>query len=269
MKTYKKLALLFMILAIIFSAISCGETEEICKHEDENEDNICDLCEEELEPQIDGEKNEGTVLVEDSEPLFRFVVYTGAKTQVFETIRKYANVYSDYYGTEIEITRESDSSEFDGVEILVGPVKTRGEDYYVDMYSLGKEGYVMKAVDDKIILCAGSIEAFPETIESFFKTYLGYKDGDSFEPSDNIIVSDDDWKEKIQDNYKISSFTINGNDIKDYVIACNTHVIEFMDTASYLQSALYEKLGVYLPIEKIDDLSEDELKHAIILRETD
>ncbi len=269
MKSLKKIAIIFMLFAIVFSVISCGSGNNNCEHEDADEDKICDICKEELEADNNaGGKTDGTVLVEDNEPLFRFVVYSGAKSDIFQDLRTLAEAYQDFW-TEIEIVRESDGLEFAGIEILVGPVSNRGEEYFVDMYSLGKEGYVMKAIDDKILLSAGSPETLPDTIKKFFKDYLGYKDGNDFEAPENVIVKDSDWKEKIQDNYKITSLKVNGNDIKDYVIACDTHSYEFMEAAEVLQDALYEKVGVYLPIENIDELSQDELKRAVIIRKTD
>jgi hypothetical protein len=127
----------------------------------------------------------------------------------------------------------------------------------------------MKAIEDKVILSAGSTATLPDAIEKFFKTYLGYKEGDDFEAPENVVVLEDEWREKVQDNYKISSFKINGNAIKDYIIACKTRESEFMEAAEYLQNALYEKLGAYLAIKDIEDLSDSELKKAIIIRQTD
>lgn len=267
MKSFKKLLIIFMLFAMIFSVISCGNTSEECEHTDENEDGICDKCDEELEDEGE-EKTEGTVLIEDSEPCFRFVTYTGAKTIITEKLRTIVEAYAEL-GMEIEVIRESDTSEYDGIEILVGPVSNRGEEYFVDMYSLGKDGYVMKAVDDKVLLCAGSIETFPDVIEDFFEEYLGYSADGDFELPESVVVKDSEWEEKIQDNYRITSFKINGNEIRDYVIACDTYSPYFLEAAEALQAALYEKVGIYLPIQKIDETSADALKHAIIVRETD
>ncbi len=264
-KSLREIAIIFMLFSIVFPVISCESGNNNCEHKDSDCDKICDNCEEEFEPNNDeGDEAEGTVLTVDNEPLFRFVVYTGAKSDVFQALRTFAEAYQDFW-TEIEIVRESDSSKFDGIEILVGPVSNRGEEYFVDMYPLGKEGYVIKAIDDKILLSSGSSKTLPDTIEKFFKDYLGYKEGDGFEAPENVSVKDSDWKEKIQDNYKITSLKVNGNDIKDYVIACDTHSIEFMEAATVLQKALYEKVGIYLPVEKIDELSQDELKRSVIL----
>ena len=130
MKSFKKLLIIFMLFAMIFSVISCGNTSEECEHTDENEDGICDKCDEELEDEGE-EKPEGTVLIEDSEPCFRFVTYTGAKTIITEKLRTIIEAYAEL-GMEIEVIRESDTSEYDGIEILVGPVSNRGEEYFVD-----------------------------------------------------------------------------------------------------------------------------------------
>ena len=293
MKKLKNFGFIFIITALIFTLFSCGKNSNPCTHSDTNNDGICDSCNEALNA---GEKEEckshvddngdqlcdkcnaklkpkepdkdTTVLMEDGEPLFRFVLYSNATMDTKQTLDELIEIYAEL-GVEIELVRESDTSDFDGIEILVGPVENRGEEYYLDMYSLGKEGYVMKAVDAKILLSSGSPATMPEIIEDFFKRYLAYEPDGDFEIPESISVKKSEWKEEIQDNYKISSFTINGNDIDKYIIACDTYTTYFMEAAREFQDEIYEKVGVHLPIKRLEDLSDDELRYAVIIRETD
>ena len=90
-----------------------------------------------------------------------------------QALREIVAAYNDY-GMEIEVITENNSTDFDGIEILIGPVKSRGEDYTVDIYTLGKKGYLFEAVNDKVIVTSGSHDTMHEAVEKFFKDYLGY-----------------------------------------------------------------------------------------------
>lgn len=293
MKSFKIFLAVLLLFVLCFSVISCGKATEACEHTDKNKDNVCDTCQAELKTDGGGEckscidtngdnlcdncnkeiskepeAENGMVLVENYEAYFRFVTYDDMDLNSLQTLRELAAVYSDF-GMEIDVITENNNSEFDGIEILVGPVKTRGEKYAFDMYSLGKEGYVVKAVDDKILLTSGSPETLQDLIKAFFEDYLGYEEGDAFELPENIMISESEWKEEIQDDYRITSLSINGNDIRDYIIAYDSNSPLMKEAAEAFQDSIYEKVGVYLPMRRLEDLSEDELRYSVIIRETD
>ena len=230
MKLVRKTVAVFMLLFLIFSLAACkksnaacehndGNSDGVCdncsatleakkeeckKHKDDDEDNVCDVCKKELEKKPLADE---MVLISDSEPLFRFVTYAKASTDTLQTLREIVAAYSDA-GIDIEIITEQNNSEFDGIEILVGPVQNRGENYIVDIFTLGKDGYMFEAIDDKIILTSGDHSTMSDAILKFFKDYLDYKDSDDFEAPENVTVKSSEWKTKIQDNYKITSFKI-------------------------------------------------------------
>ena len=52
-------------------------------------------------------------------------------------------------------------------EILIGDITTRDEEYRTNGHSYGKDGYVIKLVDSKVIINAGSDAALVDAIEIF------------------------------------------------------------------------------------------------------
>ena len=92
MKNIKRILLMLLALTLLFTLIACnGGGDDTCKHEDEDEDGICDLCEICLEHIDDDEdglcdncdaeledegEGEGISLIADGEILFQIVVQT-------------------------------------------------------------------------------------------------------------------------------------------------------------------------------------------------
>ena len=275
MKNVKRILLMLLALTLLFTLIACEDKGGgACKHEDEDEDGLCDLCDvclEHLDDDEDGlcdncdaeledEGGEGEViaLIEDGEILFQVVLGSDVTSSVRMTVDAYADALE-----EIDVTLNivDDKAKESELEVLIGTVKTRGEEYQYDKYTLGGKGYVISAVDEtKIIINGGSESALVEAFTMFFEEMLGIsEDVDEIE---DFYFGEDHETLEIQDDYRIDSISLCGNDLKDYKIARDKTDGVTNALAEKLQTFFYEKAGYYLEIVNHADAGEK----SILLR---
>ena len=129
------------------------------------------------------------------------------------------------------------------------------------MYSLGYEGFIIKRIDNKIIVLGGSEEAQKDAFKTFVEDYIGYKKGKT---PKSLSVSADDDIDEAQKNYRITSIKINGNDIKGYNIAVTDDIDVYEAAAESLQYTLYTKAGYWLPIVDIEEAGEKSIVIASV-----
>ena len=254
----KKLSLFFILLFIVGSVlVSCGDTP--CTHTDANNDRLCDLCGESFTPphteHTDADANgkcdecgeavplPDLVLIEDKIASFKFVVASGVSSSSRNKLNGYLSALSDF---DIIIKAADDKEDnISEYEVLIGDVLTRGEEYRIDKYTLGNEGYVVKRIGNKIVIMAGSDDAMPYAIDAFFNDILGFYE-DSDEAPENATYGEDIVE--IQDNYNITALKVDGIDIRDYKIGVNSQNSDHRTAAKTLQEVLYTYTGYYLPI---------------------
>jgi hypothetical protein len=183
----KKLWILLLTLSLIFCFASCGGASD-CDgaHKDSDGDGLCDVCGEDVGSSpapLDGLK-----LIEDGFCNFHFVVASGLGSDIhiqldsivkgLKTIGLYTDVYTDTKSNEIEC------------EVLIGNVQSRGEEYFYDVHTLGKEGYVIKRIGTKVIVNADALDSLSFAVEAFTKKVLGFEEGKTSElKADYVILS--------------------------------------------------------------------------------
>ena len=157
MKRIRAFLLILLSLALIFLLFSCGE----CKHEDENNDGICDKCDEKLEITASD-----IALIKDG--IAQFQIVRGNDSFTEKTSVAIKKLYKSLTSYGIDINEVADKADnIQDIEVLIGTVTSRGSKYEFDRYSLGIKGYVIKIVDSKIIICGGSDESLASAIEEF------------------------------------------------------------------------------------------------------
>ena len=73
------------------------------------------------------------------------------------------------------------------------------------------------------------------------------------EKLDTVIMTDAENIEVIQDDYKVKTVTVAGNDFKSYSIVTDLKNTASLDAAKALQENIYKKLGVWMPIKASAD----------------
>ena len=226
-------------LAVVFTA--CGQ----CTHVDEDGDGKCDKCANDYTP----EAKDLTLIDEYGIVKFQFVMADGLPADVTRAIE---DLVRNLTSADIEIKAVEDKAEtISGCEVLIGDVKSRGEKYFYDKHILGEEGYVIKIVDTKVIINAGSAETLFATVKAFIKDVIGL-DGD-VEELYSVSIKESQEKEIIQSGYSITSLSVDGVSLAGYTIATDTENEKCLLSAQHLQDELYRSVGIFLEIVDIDE----------------
>ena len=263
MKKIFKVLLMLLIAAMALGAVSCGEdVPEECKvHTDEDGDGKCDVCKAAVEPEEPEQKPEepptskGVELIKDGEVKFQFVV----SGELGSSVKAIDNLIKDMKKEDYDVVKVNDvASSKQDIEVLVGPVTSRGDEYYVDPHTIGYDGYIIKVVGTKVLIVGGgSSSAIEKAIKEFEEDFLELDD----EPENVTVTSKMDVDKSMKkEDYRIPSISVDGADVADYVIkvdresALTKYQSAYTSAAKTLQDTLYQKAGYWLPIvETVED----------------
>ena len=240
MRILKRSFIFALVFTLIFTLFSCGK----CEHKDENSDGICDKCDEKLEVAAGN-----VALIKDGVANFQFVMADGIGIAPIKKVDAIIKKLAKY---EVDVKKVEDKeNSIQEIEVLIGEVTSRGEKYQYDQHSLGIEGYLIKIVDSKILITAGSEETLSEAIERFGNEILGLADN----PDElwEVIMTPEQAVEEIQSDYRVTALKINGTDIRGYTIAIDKSNSEHKRAAADLQKLLYERTGYWFEIVSLDE----------------
>ena len=274
----KALFSIFLVFVLAFAITACGGE---CAHADVDKDGKCDSCgadvgtvctqhtdsdrngkcdscnaDVELTPEYDGTLE----LVKDGVHSFQFVLDDNINNDNYYAVTDLADKISQRInGAKVDVLYDSDGGE-ETVEILIGTVKTRGEKYNIDKYSLGYDGYIVEVIDSKIVVLGGSDKALKNAITDLEKKVFGIKN--KVTPIENLTVTEN-IDERVTE-YSVESVTIDGKDLSSYVIATHNDTSGIMQVlSSNVQEIIYKGTGHYLQIVTLSAL--DEGTPAIVL----
>ncbi len=250
MRIKRALSALLLILLILLISACSGHTD--C--EDNDADGICDTCGETLL----AEDEDGVILVKNGIAHFQVVLAKDISSELFGTVNSaIRGILRNKHDIVVEIVTEgSDRDKVIPTEILIGEVKSRGEEYLDAGYSLCEDDYVIKTVGTKILINAGSAEKLKSAVKEFSDTVLerGTSEITAMRKADTVI--------SIKKDYSVTSVKLNGADMKDYTIATDLSSEIYSSGAELLQKLFFSKTGYWL---KVTDISEADDK-AIIIR---
>ena len=184
------------------------------------------------------------ILVDKSVTKFKFVVADGSSADINMTIGKLVTEL-EKYGVSTEILFDNQETAT-SCEVLIGAVKSRGDQYKLDPHAYGWDGYTVKVIGNKILILGGSEESLNKAIEAFKKDILGINKKTKKITDAKMTAAQN--IEVIQDDYAVKSVTIAGNDLKSYNIVASTDERTEYNTAKAVQELLYKKLGTWLDI---------------------
>lgn len=131
-------------------------------------------------------------------------------------------------------------------EVLVGKVGGRDSKYNLDGHDYGMEGYAVKIIDKKVVIVAGSDDALIEAFNTFVSDVFELEDDP--DDLDNVVMKSKQESEYCQDDYEISSVSIDGKSVKGYKIETDLQNSLYKREAEYLQDALYKSAGIFCEI---------------------
>ena len=259
MKITKILAIalsLALILGCMLIFVGCGDTTpttECTEHKDENGDGICDTegCGKTVENKPDASadsfnENGEVYLFKGGVPTFQFVLGNDALTMHKGTVEDLAEILIDLSKDGSEILTVGQNAEAKTVEILVGTVTNRGDEYNINKYDYGNTGYVVKQIGTKIVVTGGSDTAVASALKHLKENVFGIKKSNS-NFTDFVMAADKQYENK-QNNYGLKEITVAGNSLKDYVITYPAKDNPAERNAKKFQSELYNKCGIRLEI---------------------
>ena len=291
MKNFKRILIFALSLALVLALFSCngnetpppdgGGTTAACEHVDKNKDCKCDKCEKNIKHK-DGDddgycdvcdkdlgggsekEEDGIVLIADGEILFEVILGSDVDLETRIYVDGVADIVEEL-GGELVVRDDEKGDEAD-IEILVGTVTSRGEDYEYKKSTLGVKGYAITAFDEtKIAVTGGSDKTLLEAVKEFFEEKLDI-DKKSDELADFTFTEDSEVLE-IQDDYKVTAILVNGNEINDYVITKNSSYNETNVAAKLLQNTFYERAGIWLEIVDESKASGNAIKVTAVGRD--
>ena len=270
MKTFKHILMLLLIFALSFTLFACGNTEdtpggdgtesEACKtHVDNDKNSLCDKCGEKIKTEKpDGEKPDGNggedlSLIKDGEILFSIVLGDDLDEAALSAVTAFSDKITAL-GATLSVTSDSYADEAP-LEVLVGTVESRGDEYVIERIPLGYGGFAIEKFDGKIVITGGSDKALLEAFETFTENYLGIKEDTS--ALSDVTLKSTKFKTEIQDSYRISDISVGKNSVENYVIACDKQDEVYLKAAKTVRNFLWEKAGFYLDIVDVSELDED------------
>jgi len=253
MKNLKKILFILLTLTLAISLFACGGGDDPCKtHSDENEDGKCDKCGETVKQETPSASE--IILIENGEANFQ-IAYAQAPSKVLNAING-IKISLSKIGIDIVSSIEKADNEQE-CEILIGNITKRADKYKTDGHDYGAEGYVIKIIDSKIIINAGSDDALIEAVEKFSKDILGLtKDTDDLT---DVVMTADQQVEVIQDDYKVTSLSVDGKDMKGYTLAVDKNNKYHSAAAKVLQETFYERTGYWFEIVDTDKATDSSI----------
>ena len=250
MKKLKVVLMIFLTLTLTFSLFSCFG----CKHADGDKDGICDKCEEKiiLTPK------DVTLIDKAGNPLFQIVLGDDVDPSSSLAVKEFVLALEEI-DIEVEIVDDEEETIAD-CEILVGTVKTRGKIFEIPGRSLGNDGYVVKIVENKILINGGSADALKKAFKTFVEDIIEFE-GDEF--WDVVTMTPDEQIDESQSEYDITSLSVAGEDMEGYVIAANPTNATHLNGAKTLQDTIYKRTGYWFEVVDLKNAPEK----AIVISE--
>ena len=256
----KKLLCILLASLLFMFFVSCGDDlpEECTVHNDGDGDGKCDSCDKSLEPEGDpdddptgdgGQGAEELVLIKDGKANFQIVVSkNNGGSAVQKAVKNIVDTLDDL-GVEVKHVTETETNVAE-CEVLIGAPTTRGADYEYDIHDLGPEGYAIKLIKGKILVVAGSEAGLIDAIDIFTEDFLGIDK--KTKELDTVVVKASQSVEEIQDDYRITSLSLDGEDMRGYTIAADVSDKTVKTVAESVQTTLYQRAGYWLDIVSLD-----------------
>ena len=185
-------------------------------------------------------------LIEDGVPNFTIVYDHTLDATVISAITLWDNRLG---GFDIDVTVNAgyNVNKVQDCEILIGTTFMGRDGYIVDVRDYGDEGYVIKVVDEKVIIAGGTPQSTIAAIKLFFEDYIGYKGNATAADLQNVSIARSLTVEKHQ-KYPITALKVGGVNIdRSYYIRADKGAAENA-AAQLLQGALYSYAGIWLDI---------------------
>ncbi len=248
----KKLLVLLLALTLCFALIACGGDDATCtSHVDADNNGKCDNCDATVEPQGGDEGNGGTTnagtieLVKSGSATFQIVSTKETADMVGKNLTNFVKTLNDCIEAGNVSAVSEDASE-KTVEIIIGAVATRGDNYndvISNPYAYGYDGWAVKVIGNKLVVLGGSAGAYKDALKYVEETIFGIDD--TTISVDNITVTAEQEKTEAQTKFDVN-VKIGDTPLNEYVFVINSGDSVAGEAINSIRTQLFKKTGAYL-----------------------
>ncbi len=232
----------------------CGEVVGTCAHEDANTDKKCDKCGETL----DAATGDDLVLVAGKETKFAVLSADAISDRSEGYVNDFVKKLNKYYLEDQNLKINYDVKGFeDAVEIIFGSTANRGDAFKKDEHYLGYKGFSVEVIGNKLFVLGGGEKGYQNAIKYLEDTLFNLESYGE-DVIDELVIPAGTKYESIPTDYNITEFTVDGRDIKNFVLTYTKDSKAAKAAATLLQETVYKEAGVWLPYVAISDVTADQ-----------
>ena len=255
MKKLRYLAFLFFLIIIVISAFSCSNKKTNSEIESIFQEMTVEP-DEETDEDEEGENNEETEKPAFADHLY-VVIPKDCSAELSLRARELSERLSDKTGiaSTLKYDNELTSAPGGSCEILIGHTDRLASKNAIDI--LRTDDYICRWDNGAIVICGRSDSSIFKAIDKFLSDVLPGA-------SKYSLMSPDAHFENITE-YDISSITLNGYDLYDYVISYSEDDGELVfEQADILRSVINRKSGYLLELVEKSKLTDGHGKRLIL-----
>jgi len=262
------IALLLIVVTVALTLMACGGGEETpCTHESVGTDGVCTECGEQVrEPDAPPATDGSLELIKDGKASFKVVVgKTGMSASA--RVNEFVEAVNELLAEDGKTEKVDDYPTTVGdIEIIIGSVSTRGDEYTIDEHYLGYKGYEIKIIGNKLVVLAGDASMYTKAIDYLEEEIFGITK--TTKSLDSLTVTEDDCV-LVETTYKIKSAKIANNALDEYVFAIDMANADHKALATSMQSAIYKTIGAWCEVVSIKSVKDEKLAIKLMLVEND
>ena len=271
-KTFIKLLVLLITLCLAFGLVACGKdggnTDGGNTDGSGNTDGGDDTGNNGGgNTDIGNDDPENLVLITGNVATFRLVTTSDINGDIKKSTAAFIENLTALGVSVDDIVKDSEADEVTDCEIIVGTgVRNRDAKYVLDPHDYGEDGYVIKIVDNKVLIGGGNDKKTGEAFDYFVKSVVKLTNKTKEMSELSLARSYQKLKET---KYLIDSVTIGGNDLSEYVFVSNlsSSQLNSYDSLRDFRTTVYNSTGYWLESAKVDAVPEGKKMFSVSLVE--
>ena len=257
--TFLKLLLLLLAMAMAFSFASCTKDDG-----DDTDDGADGGNADVIPPEDENTDSENLVLIKDNKAKFKIVTTSDVDGSTRKSIEAFISDLQEI-GVDVEKhVSDTDKNAVTDCEIIVGVgAKNRDEKYVLNAKHYGEEGYVIKVVDNKVLIGGGNANQTKVAFDYFVKNVVKLT-GKTKEME--YLDIERSYVRLKETKYLIDSVEIAGHDLSEYVLATDLYNNQYPNVKNF-RTELYLATGYWLENVGVNKVPEG--KRAFYVKNVD
>ncbi len=253
---------LLLVLSLGLALVACGGGNDPCtEHVDADSNGKCDKCDAAVEPDDGGDEGNGGAatgaieLIKGGAVNFQIVSTEETATALGKNLTNFVKTLNDCL-EDGEVKAVYEHVEAKDIEIIIGAVSTRGNEFTADSLdatAYGYEGWSVQLIGNKIVVIGGSSGAYKSALAYLEESIFGITD--TTEYITDVSMTAELAKTERQTEFDLT-LTIDGNALSEYVFAIDPGNEAAQNVVNGSVNLIYRKTGVYLKTVDIDEVAD-------------